>query len=208
MPAAGPAATAALLSALLVLVSGCVALPEAAHPEEPGVIWTDTAASPWVLRHEHCGFGGGPDHACESLTVLYRDGGVLDFTFGRGRLEGEPDGLGFANASDDAAYRNEVEAALAATLAVADVRVHDLHARRLDPNEREDILRVIEHALRQAEPLPDPTFDCADCGSMTYWATGRPRLLDAEQWGHPAPADDAWHLLEEQMGILRAWVAA
>lgn len=207
-----PARAALLFVALGVLagVSGCVALPDAAHPEEPGVTWIDPASSAWVTRHGHCGFGGGPDHACESLTVLYRDGSVLDFTFGRGRFDGDAAGLRFVNVSHDAEHRDEVLAAWNATLreALGDLLVHDLHARRMDPNEREDVLRVIENVLRQTEPLPDPSFNCDDCGSITYWATGRPRILDAEQWGHPAPDDDAWLLLEEQMGILRAWVAA
>lgn len=211
-PAALTAARATSLAALaclaLFLLSGCVALPDAAHPEESGVTWIDTSAPAWVTRHGHCGFGGGPGHACESLTILYRDGAVLDFTFGRGRFGEDPAGLRFANATHDAQHRDEVLAAWNATFGdVGDLLVHDLHARRMDPNEREDVLRVIENVLRQSEPLPEPTFDCQDCGSVTYWATGRPRILDGEEWGHPAPDDDAWALLEEQMGILRTWVA-
>ncbi len=207
-----PAAPVEALACLaLLLLSGCVALPDAAHPEEPGVAWIDTTASAWVTRHGHCGFGGGPEHACESLTVLYRDGAVLDFTFGRGRFDGDAPGLRFANATHDAQHRDEVLAAWNATLGgpLGDLLVHDLHARRMDPNEREDVLRVIENVLRQTEPLPEPDFsDCMDCGGLTYWAFGRPRALEAEQWGHPAPSDDAWLLLDEQMGILRTWVAA
>lgn len=203
-----PPARGALLALALLLAAGCVALPNAAHPEEPGVVWTTTDASVWVLRHEHCGFGMGPDDACEAFTALHRDGAVLDFTFGRGGFVGEhPEGVWFANATHQP-YRAAIEAALEQAGVPLQGQVHDLHARRMDPNEREDVLRVIENVLRQTEPLPEPTFDCDDCGSVTYWATGRPRILDAEQWGHPAPDDEAWRLLEEQMLILRAWVAA
>lgn len=210
MDPAGKAAPATVAFAALLFVSGCIALPDAAHPEEPGVDWIDTTAPIWVMRHDHCGFGGGPGHACESMTVLYRDGAVLDFTFGRGRLEGDASGLRFANATHDAQHRDEVQATWAATAGESpgDLLVHDLHARRMDPDERDEVLRVIENVLRQTEPLPEATFDCQDCGSVTYWAVGHPRTLDAEQWGHPPPNDDAWLLLEEQMVILRSWVAS
>lgn len=200
---------AAFLALGVLLLAGCVALPDAARPEEPGVVWTTTDASVWVLRHEHCGFGMGPDHACEVFTALHRDGAVLDFTFGRGAIAGEhPEGVWFADPAD-ATYRGSVEGMLQQAGIPLQGQVHDLHARRMDPNEREDILRVVEHALRQAEPLPEPDFsDCLDCGGLSYWAFGRPRLLEDQRWGPQPPADDAWVLLEEQMGILRTWVAA
>lgn len=205
--------------ALSMLLAGCaVALPEHATPEDPGHPWTDTDAELWVARARPCGFGpGGADEGCATLTLLYRDGSVLAAQYGQGgprHVEGLPNpegnrsGLTFANAHEDAAYRDEITAAWTAMHGSAPdlVRVHTVHALRLDPGEREDVLRVVQHAVDQAKPLGEPSFDCEDCVAPTYWTFGAPQALATQRFGNPPPADEAWRLLEQQVLALHVWL--
>lgn len=209
----------ALLVAAATLLAGCaVALPDAAQPKDPGHAWTETEAEAWVVRARPCGFGpSGADEGCATLTLLYRDGSVLKAQYGQGgprHVEGLPNpegnrsGLTFADADEDAAYRDELTAAWTAMYGSAPdlVRVHAVHALRLDPGEREDVLRVVQHAVDQAKPLGEPSFDCEDCVAPTYWTFGTPQQLAAQAFGSPPPADKAWRLLEEQMLALHEWL--
>lgn len=203
---------------LVVALTGCmVQLPDADHPEDPGHPWTDTNADLWVARDLPCGFGSGAEEGCATLTLLYRDGSVLKAAYGQGgprqvegvpRDEGNRSGLTFANAAEDAAFRDEVTAAWTAMQGAAPdvVRVHQVRAWRLDPTEREDVLRVVTHAVEQAKPLPEPTYDCDDCSAPVYWAFGSPRELERQAFGSPAPDDAAWTLLEDQMLALHEWL--
>lgn len=214
-------ATAAVLLAALSL-SGCaVQLPEAATPEKPGFAWEDAEGGLWVVRIVPCSFGlGTAEEACNEAMALYRDGAVLRFQYGEGgpdQVEGKPHdegaraGLTFEDAAADAAHRDEVEAVWKAThggAAPDHVRVHVLEALRIQPSEREDTLRVVDLALQQAEPLPEPTFDCEDCTAPVYWSFGAPQVFAEQRFGSPPPGSDAWALIEDQMSALRAWLAA
>jgi hypothetical protein len=204
--------------ALCVLLAGCaVALPDPATPDEAGHPWTETSADLWVARDLPCGFGSGAEEACATLTLLYRDGSVLRAAYGQGgpaqvegypRDEGNRSGLTFAVAEEDAAFRDEIGQAWAAMHGEAPdrVRVNGVSALRLDPGEREDVLRVVEHAVQQADRLGEPTFDCEDCSAPVYWTFGSPRELADQRFGSPAPKQDAWVLLEDQMQALHEWL--
>ncbi len=215
------AALAAPLLLLALAASGCaVQLPGAAVPEKPGFPWTDADGELWVVRIVPCGFGAGTaEEACNEVMALYRDGSVLRAEYGEGgpdQVEGKPReegaraGLTFADPDAEAAHADELQAIWAATHADAPdhVRVHTVEALRIDPTEREDSLRVVDLALQQATPLPEPTFDCQDCSAPVYWTFGSPQALAQQRFGSPPPGSDAWTLLEDQMAELRAWLAA
>ena len=208
----------AITCASAVLLAGCaVQLPDAAEPEDAGHPWTETTADLWVARDLPCGFGSGADEACATLTLLYRDGSVLKALYGRGgprqvegypQAEGNRSGLTFVDATEDAAFRDEITDAWTAMQGSAPdlVRVNGVRAWRLDPGEREDILRVVEHAVDQAVPLGEPTFDCQDCSAPVYWTFGAPQALTGQRFGQPYPSDTAWRLLDRQMLALHDWL--
>lgn len=214
---AGPAAG---LAASALILAGCmVQLPQADHPEDPGHPWSDAEGPLWIARDLPCGLGHGAEEGCATLTLFFRDGAILHATYGEGgprqveglpREEGNRSGLTFANAQEDADFRDEVTDAWTAMHGAAPdlVRVHTVRALRLDPTEREDVLRVFEHAVDQATPLPEATFDCQDCSAPIYWTFGEPQRLQAEAFGSPPPDSDAWRLLEDQMQALLSWMDA
>lgn len=209
---------APLTATLVLLLAGCTAqLPDPATPEDPGHPWTETGGDLWVARDLPCGFGSGAEEGCATLTLLYRDGSILEATYGQGgprHVEGLPNpegnrsGLTFADLGQDEAFRDEVTAAWTAMHGAAPdlVRVHHVRALRLDPGEREDVLRVVQHAVDQAKPLGEPTFDCEDCSAPVYWTFGSPQVHAEQRFGHPHPDDAAWLLLEDQMVALEAWL--
>ena len=215
----------AAFTTLAVLLAGCglpVALPEAQTPKEPGHPWTDPDGALWVARKSACSdCGSGADQGNLGLTLLYRDGSVLHAVYGEGgpeQVEGYPAaegnrrGLTFVFPDEHEPYRDELtEAWTVMTGAEPDrVRVHQLHALALDPSEREDQLRVVEHALRSTEtlaaqgpPADDPGLT-EDGILVAYWTLGRPQEFRGPHGG-VAP-DEGWTLLERQMFALRDWV--
>lgn len=222
----GPAAAMTLL--LVLLLAGCSAqLPDPASPEKPGHPWTDTTADLWVARQTSCGECGDAttESATFALTLLYRDGAVLHALLGEGGQrqlesypadEGNRSGLTFAFPAEHEDYRDEItDAWKALNGAQPDlVRVHEVTALRIDPGEREDVLRVVEHAVDQTKDLEQGfPQDCAvgdaclDGAQVRYGAWGPPQEAraprDATLGQDP---DAAWRLLEEQVGLLHAWL--
>jgi hypothetical protein len=211
--------------ALVLLLAGCtVALPDAAVPEKPGFPWTDAEAELWVARDAGCGeCDHGTESATRDLTLLYRDGAVLHAQYGEGgqeQLEGYPPadgdrrGLTFAFPAEQEPYRDDITQAWTAMHGEAPnlVRVHTVQAYRIDPTEREDILRVVEHAVDQSSDLGG-TFQkecpadaaCSDGLGVTFYTFGAPQATQAHQ-EIGGQADAAWRLLEDQVIALHAWL--
>lgn len=219
----------ASFSLAALLLAGCTAaLPDPATPDKPGHAWTDTDAELWVAHRDECTHcGAGTESPGHNLTLLYRDGSVLFATYGQGgpdRLEGVPAqegdrrGLTFVFPDEHGAYRDELEEAFTQMDGQAPnvVRVHAVHALRLDPSEREDVLRVVEHALRNGKDFgkagdscSDPRRDhtCVENDATRIYAWGRPKEVTTHEERDLADRQDAgWHLLDEQMELLHGWL--
>lgn len=219
---------ATALSTLALLLAGCSAqLPDPATPEKPGHPWTDTTAGLWVARQTSCGECGDAttESASFELTLLYRDGAVLHARFGEGGQrhlesypadEGNRSGLTFAFPAEHEDYRDEITAAWKALNGEEPdlVRVHEVTALRIDPSEREDVLRVVEHAvdrtkdLEQAFPQDCAAGDaCLDGAQVRFGAWGAPHAAKATPDATLGQdADAGWRLLEEQVLLLHAWL--
>jgi hypothetical protein len=224
---AAPAFAAGLAALLAVLLAGCaVQLPDAYTPEKPGLAWEEPEGDLWLARRSHCiDCGGTTESATEHLTLLYRDGSVLHVVHGEGgqrQLEGYPaadgnrSGLTFAFPEHER-FRAQVDAAWRAMTGAAPdlVRVHEVAAALVDPGERETVLRVVEHALRQTDDLAVAGTTgcsgdtCADgARSVAFFAWGRPQESAGErtQAGPAADRDAGWRLLERQVLALQAWL--
>ena len=218
--------TLVLAAVLAAFLAGCaVALPEAATPEKQGHPWTDTGADLWVARQAKCGeCAHGAESPVNSLSLLYRDGSVLHVEYGEGgpaqvegypQAEGDREGLTFADPAFEP-YRDELEAAWKSVTGEAPdrVRVHTLQALRLDPTEREDVLRVVEHAVGQSADLPGSfqagcpaDAECLDGLGVAFFTFGAPQAATGEHPSQPGQADAAWRLLDRQFAELEEWLA-
>ena len=222
-----PGTTSAKALVLVILVAGCAAqLPDSKVPEDAGHPWTDTEAELWVARQTTCGECGDAttESASFELTLLYRDGAVLHASFGEGgqrQLEGYPadegnrSGLTFAFPVEHEDYRDEIIDAWRALNGEDPdlVRIHEVAALRLDPSEREDVLRVVEHAVDQSNDLdqgfPQGCADddaCTDGTQVRYGAWGSPQEAKAPLDAKGQDPDKAWRLLEDQVMLLHAWL--
>lgn len=223
------AARAVLAVVVASVLAGCtIALPAVVAPEEPGQPWTQTEATLWVVRQTTCGECAHNTEAADfDLTLLYRDGSVLRARFGEGgqaQIEGRPQqegdrrGLTFAEPGLATDFRDEV---LAAWRAMNDeepdvVRVYEVQAMRIGADEREGVLRVVDHALDQTADLRQsfpqecqPEAFCFDGIEVRYGAWGKPQEAKAPRgMASVLGPDDGWRLLEDQMLALHDWLAS
>ena len=91
--------------------------------------------------------------------------------------------------------------------------MHEITALRIDPSEREDVLRVVEHAVDQTKDLeqgfPQGCAEgdaCLDGAEVRYAAWGSPQEAKAPRDASGQDPDGGWRLLEEQMLALHEWL--